>query len=177
MMILLFWLVGLFVIVLQTAILPCILPALWIPDLLFIFVAFCAYRFSWVGGVFLVFTVAWMQDVVSAVELGFYPLECIAIFACFKLLTHNTPVKTVVYQLPLVGGGYIVWQLFTYAIYTLFHVSHPLYFSSPELVFETGLVVVSTFPCFLLFTRMTEWIDTKKLWMKPPRRRPKKRNE
>lgn len=177
MMIPLFWLVGLFLIVLQSALLPIFLPPLWIPDFLFVFVAFCAYRFSWVGGGLLVFSIAWMADVVGAVDLGFYPLECMAMFYLFKLFTYNTPIRKVVYQLPLVGVVYVGWKLSTYAVYTFFNFPHPPSLYSSEFIFETMLVLAASLPCFSLLSNVANWAEQKKMWMKPPRRRPPKRRE
>lgn len=177
MMILLFWLIGLFLIVIQSALLPLFLPPLWVPDFLFVFIAFCAYRFSWVAGGLLVFSIAWMTDVVGAVDLGFYPLECMAIFYFFKLLTYNTPIRKVLYQLPLIGVVYIGWQLSTYAVYNFFHFPHPPAFYGVKLIFETLLVLVASLPCFSFLSCIANWVEQKKMWMKPPRRRPPKRRE
>ena len=70
MMVLVFWLLGVLLIVLQTTLLQ-YLP-LWLgrPDFIFIFVAFVAYRFAWIPGIFLVFTLGWILDVVAGIQLG-----------------------------------------------------------------------------------------------------------
>lgn len=177
MMILLFWCVGVLLIVLQSAILPTFLAPLWIPDILFVYVAFCAYRFSWLAGGLLVFSIAWMTDVVGAVDLGFYPLECIAIFCVFKFFTYNTPIRKVVYQLPLVGVVYLAWQLSTYMVYTFFNFPHPPSLYGNELFLETLLLLTASLPSFALLSKVADWIEQKKMWMKPPRRRPPKRRE
>ena len=61
-----FWLLGIGLIVAQTTLLQ-FLPA-WVgrPDFVFILVAFCAYRFAWIPGIVVVFTLGWVMDVVAA---------------------------------------------------------------------------------------------------------------
>jgi rod shape-determining protein MreD len=174
MMVLVFWLLGVLLIVLQTTLLQ-YLP-LWLgrPDFIFIFVAFVAYRFAWVPGIFLVFTLGWILDVVAGVQLGIYPLMCLLTLTGLKLLTNKSPVKEATYQIPLVGISYFLVQMFMYFIYSL---------TAPDLLPEwswgvtlqrTALVMVSSIPLFLLCNTLYEYLQKRQLRGKPPRRRRKK---
>ncbi|CAG35811.1 hypothetical protein [Desulfotalea psychrophila] len=170
-----FWCLGVFVIVLQTTVLPYFLSPCNVPDLFFIFVAFCAYRFSWSSGVFLVFTIGWMLDVVCAAYMGFFPLECLLVFAVFKVLTINNPVRMVVYQLPLVALGYFFWLVLTRLAYSLLQTSYVPHGAGVALAKGSFLVFVAALPCFALYTFLYEWLERRNMWLTPPRRRPQKR--
>ena len=114
-----FWLLGIVLIVVQTTLLQS-LP-LWLgrPDFVFILVAFIAYRFAWIPGIALVFTLAWIMDVVVGIHLGFYPLMCLLTFTALKFLTNKSPIKESTYQIPLVGLSYFLIQMFLYFSYSL----------------------------------------------------------
>ena len=171
MMVLVFWLLGVLLIVLQTTLLQ-YLP-LWLgrPDFIFIFVAFVAYRFAWIPGIFLVFTLGWILDVVAGIQLGIYPLMCLLTLTGLKLLTNKSPVKETTYQIPLVGVSYFLVQMFMYFVCSL---------SSPDLLPEwswgvtlqrTALVMVSAIPLFLLCNTLYEHLQKRQLRGKPLRRR------
>lgn len=170
-MVLVFWLLGISIIVLQTTVLQ-YLP-LWLgrPDFIYIFVAFIAYRFAWIPGIFLVFTLGWILDVVAGIQLGIYPLMCLLTLTGLKLLTNKSPVKETTYQIPLVGVSYFLVQMFMYFISSL---------SAPDLLPEwswgvtlqrTALVMVSAIPMFLLCNTFYEHLLKRQLRGKPPRRR------
>jgi len=174
MMVLIFWLLGVSLIVLQTTLLQ-YLP-LWLgrPDFIFIFVAFVAYRFAWIPGIFLVFTLGWILDVVAGIQLGIYPLMCLLTLTALKILTNKSPVKEATYQIPLVGISYFLVQMFMYFICSL---------SSPDLLPEwswvvtlqrTAIVMVSAIPMFLLCNALYEHLLKRQLRGKPLRRRRKK---
>ena len=174
MLALFFWFLGVSIIVLQTALLPHFFRPEATPDLVFIFIVFCAYRFDWLSGLLLTFSIAWMTDVLVATNLGFYPLECLLVFTTLKILTTNSPVKAVVYQLPLVGVGYLFWQVMVYLLYSLTRDTSLVEWSGQELMSKTILVVVAAIPCFAIFSFLCEWFEKKRSKVKPPRRRPHK---
>ena len=174
MLMFLFWIIGVLLIVIQTSLLPLYFSAAFTPDFIFIFVTFCAYRFSWVQGVILSFSFGWMMDVLTAVHLGFFPLEYLVIFSSLKLLTANSPVKAVVYQLPLVGFGYVLWKICSFVLHSL---AHPEYFtdwSSQQLVYGPVLVLLAAIPCYSLFGIIYEKVEKLLTSKQPPRRRPRK---
>lgn len=174
MLMFLFWLIGVLLVVVQTSFLPLYFSAAFTPDFIFIFVTFCAYRFSWIKGVILSFSFGWMMDVLTAVHLGFYPLEYLVIFSSLKLLTANSPVKAVVYQLPLVGLGYVLWRLCSFVLHSL---AHPEYFtdwSGQQLIYGTVLVLLAAIPSYGLFGFIYEKVEKLLTAKQPPRRRPRK---
>ncbi len=174
MLFLTFWVLGVALIVLQTTLLQS-LP-LWLgrPDFVFILVTFIAYRFAWIPGIALVFSLGWILDVVAGIHLGFYPLISLLTFIALKLLTNKSPIKESTYQIPLVGLSYFLVQIFLYFVYS---------FSLPEDLPEwswgltlqrTALLVAAAIPLFLLFGSLCDSIQKRRLRAKPLRRRPRK---
>lgn len=174
MLFFIFWLLGIALIVVQTTVLQS-LP-LWLgrPDFVFILVAFIAYRFAWIPGIVLVFSLAWIIDVVAGVSLGLYPLMCLLTFSALKLLTNKSVIKESTYQIPLVGLSYFLVQMFLYFISSLALTEDVQEWSWGLTLQRTGLLVVVAIPLFLLFSSLHEYLQKRRLRAKPLRRRPRK---
>ena len=170
-----FWLLGIALIVIQTTLLQS-LP-LWLgrPDFVFILVAFIAYRFAWIPGIALVFTLAWIMDVVVGIHLGFYPLMCLLTFTALKLLSSKSPVKESTYQIPLVGLSYFLIQIFLYFSYSMTLPEDLPEWSWGLTLQRTALLVAAAVPLFLLFSSLYDYLHKRRLRAKPHRRRPRKR--
>lgn len=172
MLVFTFWLLGIVLIVLQTTLLQSLPMWLGRPDFIFILVAFIAYRFAWIPGIAIVFSLGWVMDVVAGIYLGLYPLACLLTFTALKLLTNKSPIKESTYQIPLVGLSYFLVQMFIY-----FALSLALSEDLPELSWgltlqRTALLVVAAIPLFLLFSSLYEYLQKRRLRAKPHRRRP-----
>ena len=166
-----FWVLGIALIVAQTTLLQ-FFP-LWTgrPDFVFILVAFTGYRFAWIPGIILAFSLGWIMDVVTGIYLGFYSLLCLLTFTALKVLTSNSPVKESTYQIPLVGGSYFLIQMFFYFIYSLILPEVLPEWSWSETTRRTALIVISAVPLFLLFNSLFEYVQKRRKQSKPPRRR------
>ena len=153
-----FVLVGIFLIIIQTTILQ-ILPS-WFgfPDLVFILVAFAAFRFDWLRGSILTFSLGWMMDVVSGIFLGMYVVKYLVVFFILSLLTQNSPVKESAYQVPMVGVSYFLIQICTYAALTLAATELVSPWSWNRVARETIILMIATVPCFLLFNSLYEYL-------------------
>ncbi len=171
MLLFLFWILGVVLIVLQTTVLQTVSYETGTPDLVFILVAFTGYRFAWIPGIILAFSIGWIMDIVAGIHLGFYPLLCLLTFASLKFLTSNSPVKESMYQIPLVGVSFFLIQMFFYFVYSL---------TLPEVLPEwswaltskrTALVIVAAMPLFILFNALFEFVQKRKIRSKPFRRR------
>jgi rod shape-determining protein MreD len=166
-----FWALGIVLVIVQTTLLEH-LP-LWLgrPDLLFVLVIFIAYRFAWIPGILLVFALSWVLDVVASIYLGLYPLICLIAFAALKTLTNKSPIKESTYQIPLLGLSYFLMQIFYYFINSFLLPDMLPEWSWPGALQRTILVVLSAVPLFILFNRLYEYIQKRRLRSKPPRRR------
>lgn len=169
-----FWLLGLLLIVIQTTLLQ-YLPS-WIgrPDFVFIFVTFIAYRFAWIPGIALVFSIGWILDVIAGIHLGFYPLMCLITFSLLKLFSDKNPVKEATYQIPLVGISYFLVQISFYVIFSVIEPEILPEWSWGITLQRTILVVVAAIPLYLLFSFFYEHIKKRRLRVKPPKRRQKR---
>ncbi len=171
MLFFLFWLLGIGLIVFQTALLQFLPQSIGRPDFIFILIAFAAYRFAWIPGIVLAFSLGWIMDVMGSIHLGFYPLMCLLTFTAIKTLTDKSPVKESTYQIPLVGLCYFFMQMLFYFIYSLV-----LPDELPEWVWRATLqrtifVMIAAIPLFLLFNSLYETIQKRKMRTGPMRRK------
>jgi len=157
-----FLIVGVFLLVFQTTTLQMVPGWLGYPDLVFILVAFVAYRFDLLRGLFLAFSCGWMMDVAIGSYPGIYLFEYLLVFLCLHFLTINSPVKESAYQVPLVGISYSVAQFLLYTIMTMI-VSEPLSpWSWSRLIRETLILTVATIPCFILLNSFYEYLQKRR---------------
>lgn len=168
-----FWVLGIALIVFQTTLLQSLPQWLGRPDFLFILVTFIAYRFAWIPGIALVFTLGWVMDVVVGIYLGFYPLMCLLTFVVLKFLTNKSPIKESTYQIPLVGLSYFLVQIILYCVYSLAMPEYLPEWSWGLLLQKTALLVVAAIPLFLLCSSLYEYLLKRRLRAKPLRRRPR----
>jgi len=113
---LVFFLVTVITVVIQTTFFRA-LPLAWGgPDLVFILVVFAAYRFTWLPGLLLAFCAAWMLEVTASLRLGIYTIECLVVFAFLKTVTHNIPIKDAVYKIPLAILAFVLSRLFSFFV-------------------------------------------------------------
>ncbi len=166
---------GLLLIVIQTTFLQ-FLPA-WFgrPDLVYILVAFIAYRFDWFRGLFLVFFCGWMMDAVSGIYLGTYPLLYFLVFTSLKLLSENSPMKETAYQVPLVGISYFLVQMALYSVYSLTFPDTIPEWSWVRMIVTTIVLIVATIPCFLLYNSFFGYFSKKRLNPRILRKKPENR--
>lgn len=174
MLVFAFWLLGIALIVAQTTILQYLPMWLVRPDFLFILISFIAYRFAWIPGVLLVFSLGWVIDVVTGIHLGIYPLTCLVVFAILKGITAKRLIKESTYQIPLVGLCYFLTQIFHFFVYSVMLPDEFPDWSWVAALQRTALVVVSAIPLFMLFNSLYEYIQKRRLRGKAPRRRPPK---
>lgn len=168
-----FLLLGVALVVVQTTVMQLLPGSFTKPDLIFLLVAFCAYKFAWIPGILLSFIVGWILDVLVGIHLGIYPLEFLFCFICLKLVKTHSPVKESVYQIPLIGVSYFLLQMARYFFGTLtLEYTLPVW-SWGEVVKETLLLVLAAIPCFLLFNSLHEYLLRRKARSRPATRKAK----
>ncbi|MBU4041802.1 MAG: hypothetical protein KJ900_02750 [Proteobacteria bacterium] len=169
MLIFSFLLVGITLVVAQTSIFQFFPSWLGNPDLLYILIAFIAYRFDWLRGLLLVILLSWIMDVVSGLYLGTYPLLYFFLFLSLKIFKENSPVKEAVYQIPLVGFVFIVEYSCFYSFYSLVLPGILPEWSWMQIFQETFILIVATIPCFLLYNSLFEHMSKRRFRFVPPR--------
>ena len=154
---------GVLLIVIQSTFLQFLPTWFGRPDLVYILVSFIAYRFDWFRGLFIVFLLGWMMDVVSGTYLGTFPLQYFLVFVSLKILSENSPMKETAYQVPLVGISYFLVQMALYSIYSLTLPDTIPEWSWAKVIVISLILVVATIPCFLLYNSFFEYIQKKRL--------------
>lgn len=167
MLILSFLVVGITLVVTQTSIFQFFPSWLGRPDLVFILIAFIAYRFDWLRGLLLVIVFSWIMDVVSGLYLGTYPLLYLFLFLSLKIFKENSPIKEVAYQVPLVGIAFFVGYSCLYLFYSLALPGILPEWSWVKIVQEAFILIVATIPCFLLYNSLFEHMSQRRF--SPPR--------
>lgn len=169
-----FFLVGIFLIILQTSPLQIMPGETGRPDLVYLLVAFAGYKFAWLPGIFLSFTLGWTLDVMVGANLGVYPLECLLVFISLKLITSKSPVRESAYQVPLVGVSYFILKILVYLLSTMTLLDTLPEWSWSKIIQETVLVLLAAIPCFLLFNSLYEFLSKRAKQTKSVRRRPRR---
>lgn len=153
-----FWVIGLFIIVIQTTFIQGLPVWFGRPDFLFILFVFIAYRFAWIPGIVLVFSLSWITDVVSGIHLGFYPLVCLFLFAALKSFTYRNPIKESTYQLPLLGAAYFVSQFLLYIIYSFGYDQRMPDWQWSEPMQDVVLMMIVAIPMFVLYNALFQFL-------------------
>jgi rod shape-determining protein MreD len=166
-----FFLLGILLIVLETTLLHSFPSWLGRPDFIYILVAYTAYRFAWIPGLLLVFSLGWIMDVLTGIDLGIFPLECLAVFVSLKAMTTNNPLRESMYQIPLVGLSYFIVQLVRYTLYAFTEPQLLPEWSWGKLFAETGILLFATIPCFVLLNALSDFLQKRKTQPRPLKRR------
>jgi len=162
MLILSFLAVEVVLIVIQTTVFRLFPTWLGAPDLSFIFIVFCAYRFDWVRGTLLVLALSWMMDVVSGLYLGTYPLLYFFLFLLLKVLKEKIPVKEFAYQVPLVGITFLFGYSALYAFYFLILPGVLPEWSWRIIIQQAIILIVASIPFLLACNRLYDQIEKKR---------------
>ncbi len=171
MKILAFLLIGMFLIVMQTTVLQILPDWFGYPDLIFILIAFAAFRFDWLRGCMLAFVLGWMMDVVSGIYLGVFAVKYVVVFFMLFLITQNSPVKEAAYQVPLVGVSYFISQLGFYVMLSITSADLVSPWSWNRVGRETIILMIATIPCFLLFNSLYEYLQQRRVMPRVARRK------
>lgn len=166
-----FLLIGILVCVLQTTVLQMIPGSFTRPDLVFLLVAFAAYKLPWLAGILLAFTMGWILDVLVGINLGIYPLQLLIILVCLKLLSLNSPVKESAYQIPLVGLSYFLLQTLAYLTSSVANRHGAVSWSWVGIFQETILLVLAAVPVFLVLGVLYDYIEDRATRARSARRR------
>ncbi|MCK9174110.1 MAG: hypothetical protein M0O96_02355 [Desulforhopalus sp.] len=174
--IIVFALLGIFAIVFQTAVMHDLPSWFGRPDFLFILLVFISYRFAWIPGLALVFTLSWMMDVETGVSLGFYPLICLLVFTVLKLVASGKQVKEATYQIPLLG---VAWLVARFIFHLLDMFTGWLMLPDWEIlqtIEESVLLMIIAIPLFALYNNVYVYVQERSIRARASRstRRPRR---
>ena len=166
-----FLIIGIFLITFQTTVLQFLPSSLGSPELVFIRIAFLAYRFEVLKGLLISFLLGWMMDVMSGIYLGMYLIEYLLFFITLNTLTLNSPLKESAYQVPLVGVFYYLVQFLLYFVLSIMVNDSMVVWSWSRVLRETIILTVATIPCFLLFNTFNEFLLKRKAMKRSSRKK------
>jgi len=146
-----FILVGLLLVILQTTVFVPRTAWLISPDLYFILVAYLAYRVEMVHSLLVLFPLACMLDVLCGTVLGYYALICFGGFFLFKAVVGKMPIRESLYQMPLIGAGYLVVHWLIYLLLEIIQPGQLVPWSSWRMLIRALLVIALAYPLFFLF--------------------------
>jgi rod shape-determining protein MreD len=107
MFIVIFMILGILIIVLETTFLQ-LLPA-WLgkPDLLFLLIVYVACQANFFRGALIVLLLGLIMDAFSGVFLGLYPVTYLLVFAFIKGISRQIAINEFAYQVPLAVVSYL----------------------------------------------------------------------
>ncbi|HBH29007.1 MAG: hypothetical protein N839_0015635 [Desulfofustis sp. PB-SRB1] len=158
-----FFLVGLLLIALQTTILRDWVSYLGMPDLVFAYVAFIAFRFSWLPGLLLVAIMGWIMDVAVSVELGAYLMQYLLVWAALTVVTQQKSIKESVYQVPLTAGAFFICQIIGHLFIIVSDPAAEAYWSMEAVARQTMVMAIAIVPCFLFLNWFYERAQRRRL--------------
>ena len=108
MFIIIFLILGILILVLQTTFLQ-LLPA-WLgkPDILFLMIIYISCQSEILRGSVLVLLLGLLMDVFSGVFLGLYPVIYLLVFAFIKGISRKIAINEFAYQVPLAVISYLL---------------------------------------------------------------------
>ena len=151
MSVLVYMIIGLLLIVLQTTVL--MVNPVWVlaPDLYYILVAYLAYRFDLIRSLIIIFPLSWSLDIFSGIVLGMYPAICFGSFCLLKGISARLPLRESFYQVPMIGVSYLVVMKIVYIGMYLFEPDDLAPWSWPEMIVRAGIIVLLAYPLFRFF--------------------------
>ena len=161
MFVLIFFLLGLLLIILQTTVF--MINPVWkgAPDLYFILVAYLAYRHDLFRSLIILFPLAMIFDVLSGLVLGMYPALFILGYFFLKVMSDRLPVRESFYQVPMIGVGYLLVNWLVYVCMSFAVPSMLVPWSWPIMFMRAALVIIFSFPLFRLFEFFNRRIEGK----------------
>lgn len=112
--------IGLFFMLLQTTLLPRLLPSSLVPNLLLMLVLYLALSETFVKALLLSLTLGLLLDCFSSTTLGLYGVVYLAIFLQVRLLSNRLSAESPAMLLLLVAGGTLVQTFLIGFCLTLF---------------------------------------------------------
>ncbi|ADW16928.1 rod shape-determining protein MreD [Desulfobulbus propionicus DSM 2032] len=146
-----FIVVGMLLVILQTTIFMPMPVWLLAPDLYYVLVAYLAYRLDVLRSLVILFPLVCVLDVFSGTVLGTYALICFSGFFLIRTIAGKLPISESLYQIPLVGGSYLVVSWLVYLLLELLQPGQMVAWSMWRMAVRALLVAALTFPMFYVF--------------------------
>ena len=115
MFILIFLILGILILVVQTTFLQLLPVWLGQPDILFLLVVYISCQTEILAGAVIILLLGLLMDVFSGVFLGLYPVVYLLVFAFIKGISRKISINEFAYQVPLAVISYLLVSIFMFA--------------------------------------------------------------
>ena len=151
MFFLIFFSLGISIIVLQTTILQ-LLPA-WLgkPDILFLLVVYIACRGDMLRGALAILVLGLFMDVFSGVYLGLYPVMYLLVLSFIKGISRRVAINEFAYQVPLAVIAYLFVGIGMFFLALIMAPDSPPQWSWGTMLLQLLIIAVIGTPVFGLF--------------------------
>jgi rod shape-determining protein MreD len=151
MFIVIFLILGILILVVQTTFLQ-LLPA-WLgqPDILFLLIIYIACQEEILAGAVVILLLGLLMDVFSGVYLGLYPVIYLLIFAFIKGISRQITINEFAYQIPLAVIGYLLVSIFMFIFSYLLEPDSLPQWSWGTIILQLLMLAVIGAPVFGVF--------------------------
>lgn len=151
MLIIVFFILGIILLTLQTTAIH-LLPV-WFgqPNLLFLLLIYVSLRFDVYRGVVFAFFIGWNIDIISGIFLGLYPVAYTMVFAIVKWLQQHLALDEPLHLPALVAIGYLATSCAIYVGTNLLAPEIELSWPGTGIALQMVILAVIVIPSFSLF--------------------------
>ena len=171
MLVLVFFFLGVALLILQTTLFQ-ILPE-WAgkPDLLFVLIVFIAIRIDLIKGAVIVLLFGLMMDIFSGIYLGLHPVIYLMLFFALNGITKHLAINESVHQVPLVIISYLLACTGIYIFASMLSPADDLVWAWGQILLQLVILAIITAPLFKIYNWVLSLlVDNSKLshlWRRP----------
>ncbi len=158
-----FFLLGTFLLIVQTSVFPALPKWLGKPDLLFILLIFLALRMPVFQGGVLTLLFGLEMDIFSGVFLGLYPLVYLILFFIVRWVSKILSFGDVAQQIPMMVASYLLMTSGIFIGQTLLAPKGFLLWSWPDVFLRMLILAIMAVPLFFLFDHFLDFFEERKM--------------
>ena len=154
-----FFILGVFLLTLQTSLFQSFPDWFGRPDLLFVLFIFLATRSHTYQGAVLALLFGTLMDIFSGVYLGIYPLLYLALYVTLKTLSRHFMLNDQTYQAPLVAVSYLIFNIGIVVFSIILATGNELMWAWGQVLLQMLVLSVITLPLFRAFGMIIVRLD------------------
>ncbi len=162
MPVIIFFILGIFLLVLQTSFLTSLPDWMGRPDPLFVLIVFVTVRLKPPSAPILLLLLGLIMDIFSGIFLGIYPIVYILLFFLLFSLTQRLFLYEAVHQIPLVLTCYLLVNGLLFSVATFLAPENALVWQWKKVLLQMFMLALMTLPLFSFFDSLDRWVTRKK---------------
>jgi rod shape-determining protein MreD len=151
MFIVIFLILGILILVVQTTFLQLLPGWLGKPDILFLLIVYISCQKEILAGAVIIFLLGLLMDVFSGVFLGLYPVIYLLVFAFIKGISRKVALNEFAYQVPLAVISYLLVSIFMFVFSNSLAPDSPPQWSWGAILLQLLMLTVIGAPVFGVF--------------------------